>query len=116
MIATLTALLTIGSVIAVWRHSSGGGRVALAAMGALVCLQYVVGVTTLLLMVPVGLATIHQSVAILLLSAALVTLYLHRGRLRRYRLCNGHPTASGREKPLTIELHGALARWSSANS
>ena len=81
VVATLTALLTIGSVIAVWRHSAGSGRVALAAMGALVCLQYVVGVTTLLMVVPVGLATIHQSVAILLLSAALVTLYLHRGRL-----------------------------------
>ena len=79
VLATLTALLALGTVHMVWRRSAGAGRVALAAVGGVVCLQYALGVTTLLLMVPVGLATLHQSVAILLLSAALTAFYLHRG-------------------------------------
>ena len=82
LLATLTALFALGTAAAVWRWSSGHGRLALAAIAALVCLQYAVGVATLLLVVPVGLATLHQGVAILLLSAALVALYLHQGAPR----------------------------------
>jgi cytochrome c oxidase assembly protein subunit 15 len=53
----------------------------LLALGGVVCLQYALGVTTLLLVVPVGIATLHQSVAVLLLSAALIARYLHRPAL-----------------------------------
>ena len=79
VLATLTALFALATVAAVWRRSAGRGRVALGAIGMLVCAQYGLGVATLLLVVPVGLATLHQGVAILLLSSSLVTLYLHRG-------------------------------------
>lgn len=78
LLATLTGALVIGTVFYGWRRSSGIGRRALFALGGLVGLQYALGVTTLLWVVPVGLATLHQAVAILLLSAALTTLYLHR--------------------------------------
>ena len=79
LLATLTAVFALGSVLVVWRHSVGTGRRALALIAGLVGVQYVLGVATLLLVVPVSLATLHQGVAILLLSAALMTLYLHRG-------------------------------------
>ncbi len=80
LLATLTALLVTTTVIYGWRRSSGAGRRALLALGGIVALQYVLGVTTLLWVVPVALATLHQAVAILLLSAALIALYLHRNR------------------------------------
>ena len=79
LLATVTATFALATVALVWRRSAGAGRVALGAIGALVCTQYLLGVATLLMMVPVGLATLHQGVAILLLSSALVTLYLHGG-------------------------------------
>lgn len=79
LLATLTAVFALVTVAMVWRRSAGVGRVALCAIGGLVCAQYMLGVATLLMVVPVGLATLHQGVAILLLSSALVTLYLHRG-------------------------------------
>ena len=78
VLATMTALFALGVVTFAWRRSARSGRRALAAIGALVCLQYTIGVATLVLVVPVGLATLHQSVAILLLSAALVAFYLHQ--------------------------------------
>ncbi|MDT7952266.1 MAG: COX15/CtaA family protein [Acetobacteraceae bacterium] len=79
LLATVTAILALGTAAALWRSSAGSGRRALAAIAVLVCVQYTLGVATLLLVVPVPLATLHQSVAILLLSAALTALYLHRG-------------------------------------
>lgn len=81
LLATVTALLALGTAAYAWPRSAGAGRLALAAIAGLVCLQYTLGVTTLLLVVPVGLATLHQGVAILLLSAALVSFYLHRGAI-----------------------------------
>jgi heme a synthase len=41
--------------------------------------QYALGVATLLLVVPVGLAAAHQATAVLLLTAALTTLHAVRG-------------------------------------
>ena len=79
LLATLTALFALATVMAVWPRSGRTGRPALAAIATLVCLQYGIGVATLLLVVPVSLATLHQGMAILLLSATLVALYLHRG-------------------------------------
>ena len=83
LLATLTALFALVTVGILWRRSAGAGRWALAAIGGLVCVQYTLGVATLLLVVPVSLATLHQSVAILLLSAALAALYFHRGTAAR---------------------------------
>ena len=80
LLATATAILILATVAFAWRRSAGLGRRALAALGLLVGLQYALGVATLLLVVPTPLATMHQSVAILLLSAALTAFYLHGGK------------------------------------
>jgi cytochrome c oxidase assembly protein subunit 15 len=42
--------------------------------------QYALGIATLLHMVPVGLGTLHQTVAVLVLTAALVALDRLRSR------------------------------------
>ena len=80
LLATATAVLTLATVAYGWRFSAGSGRAALLALGGLVMVQYGLGVTTLLLVVPVPVATLHQGVAVLLLSAALISLYLHKNR------------------------------------
>ncbi len=80
LLATATALFALATVAIVWPRSRGAGRAALAAVAGLVCTQYALGVATLIHVVPVGLATLHQSVAILLLSAALVARHLHGAR------------------------------------
>ena len=56
-----------------------GPRDAMLALGVVVLVQYALGVATLLLVVPVDLATLHQVVAVLLLSAALIALHSLRG-------------------------------------
>lgn len=75
LLATLTLLLALATVAASWRLSPGRAFAVLALVG----LQYGLGVATLLLVVPVSLAVVHQSTAVLLLTAVLVL----RHRLRR---------------------------------
>jgi len=53
-------------------------RRALAALIGLIATQYALGVTTLLLVVPVALAVAHQAVAVLVLTAALAALHALR--------------------------------------
>ena len=48
------------------------------ALGSLAACQYVLGVATLLLVVPVALAAMHQAVATLLLTASVVLLHTIR--------------------------------------
>ncbi len=78
LLATLTTLVVLATVIAGLRTAAGATRSALLALAAVVVLQYALGVATLLLVVPVSLATLHQFVAVLLLSAALVALHTQR--------------------------------------
>jgi len=52
------------------------------ALGAAVLVQYALGMTTLLLVVPPVLGTLHQGVAMILLACALVTLHGLRGARR----------------------------------
>ena len=79
LLATVTALLTLATVAyGLTRVRPGSGRAPLIALGLVMLLQYGLGVATLLSVVPVGLATLHQGTAILLLTAALIGLYLHR--------------------------------------
>ncbi len=79
LLATVTALLALATVgYGLTRIRPAGGRAALIALGLLVLVQYGLGVTTLLSVVPVALATLHQATAILLLTSALVGLYVHR--------------------------------------
>jgi cytochrome c oxidase assembly protein subunit 15 len=75
LLATTTALAVLATVA--W----GSGRVgprprrALFVLGAAVVVQFGLGIATLLLVVPPGLATLHQVMAVMLLSAALVALH-----------------------------------------
>jgi cytochrome c oxidase assembly protein subunit 15 len=78
LIATLTALIVTGTAIAGLRSRASAVRGAAAALGVLVLVQYALGVTTLLWVVQVALGTAHQAVAVLLLTAALTTLYFAR--------------------------------------
>jgi cytochrome c oxidase assembly protein subunit 15 len=80
LLATLTALacLTLAGVM-VGRKSLRRMRLRALALGAAVLAQYALGVTTLLLVVPVGFAAAHQAMAVLLLTAILVVLHGLRG-------------------------------------
>ncbi len=80
LLATLTALSSPPRACraAAAPAASGPGRAA--CMGAGVLAQYSLGVATLLWVVPVGLATAHQAVAILLLTATLATMHVQRYR------------------------------------
>jgi cytochrome c oxidase assembly protein subunit 15 len=79
LLATVTALLALACVAAgAAADLPRGARAALAVLGAAVAAQYALGVATLLLVVPVGLAVAHQAVAVLVLTAALVTLHALR--------------------------------------
>jgi cytochrome c oxidase assembly protein subunit 15 len=82
LLATATAIATL--IAAIWGTSTRlqlppGPRDAMLALGATVLVQYALGVATLLLVVPVDLAVLHQVVAVLLLSAALIALHSLRG-------------------------------------
>lgn len=79
VLATATALLVLATVwLGLRSPLPRPVRRAVLAMGGAVLLQYVLGVGTLLWVVPVALATAHQATAVLLLTAALVTLHLDR--------------------------------------
>lgn len=76
LLATATALLAAAAVVAGLRTPlPRGTRAAVLALGGAVAVQYALGVATLLLVVPVALATLHQATAVLVLTAALVALH-----------------------------------------
>ncbi len=79
LLATLTLLAVLALVGLGWRDARGPRlRGGLVALGLVVMLQYGLGVATLLWVVPVGLATLHQVTAALLLSACLLCLHAAR--------------------------------------
>ncbi len=78
VLASLTALTVVATVAVGLRGGPGPARVAVAWLGVAVLTQYALGVATLLWVVPVPLAVAHQTVAVLLLTTALVTAYLTR--------------------------------------
>jgi cytochrome c oxidase assembly protein subunit 15 len=79
LLATLTVLTAACTlVIGFGGQPSFASRRALAAFGIAVLVQYLIGVTTLLLVVPVGLAAMHQTVGTLVLTAAIVLLHTAR--------------------------------------
>ena len=85
VVATLTAL-TIGLTLLVGLRSrlGKGAHDALMLLGWVVLTQYALGVTTLLLVVPVWAGTMHQTMAALLLTVSLVVLHsLRRPRHAR---------------------------------
>ena len=80
LLATATALLAVATVVAgLLRAPPPPLRKALAALGVMVCVQYALGIATLLHAAPPALATVHQAGAVLLLTAAVVALHAARG-------------------------------------
>lgn len=79
----LHRILAIGTLVlaaATWlRHRAhsldGGARIAFHAMLAAVVLQVVLGISTLMLQVPVALGTLHQGMAVLVLGAVIAADY-----------------------------------------
>jgi cytochrome c oxidase assembly protein subunit 15 len=83
LLATLTVLVTAGTlVVGFLTPTPLDVRLPLAALGLTAAAQYGLGIATLLLVVPVGMAAAHQANAVLLLTAAVVLLHA----LRRPRL------------------------------
>ena len=79
LLATVTALLASATLIVGLRGGAAGRlRTALLALGLAVLGQYALGVATLLWVVPVALGTMHQAMAVLVLTATLAA--LHAGR------------------------------------
>jgi cytochrome c oxidase assembly protein subunit 15 len=73
VLATVTLGLVVITALTAWR--SGLPRaLPVVLLTAVVC-QYLLGVTTLLLVVPVPVATLHQFSAVMLLTAVLVALH-----------------------------------------
>ena len=78
LLATLTALTAAGAVAVGSVYAHGRVRIAALALGGAVALQYLLGVLTLLWVVPVPLAVAHQAVAVLVLTASMVLLHTLR--------------------------------------
>jgi len=79
VLATITACLAAACLaLGLSGPLPAGPRAAVIGLGSAVAVQYALGVATLLLVVPVGLAVAHQAVAVLVLTAALVTLHALR--------------------------------------
>jgi cytochrome c oxidase assembly protein subunit 15 len=76
LLASLTVLAVLASVAWGAARARPPARRALLALGGAVLAQYALGIATLLAVVPVGLATAHQMLAVLVLTAALVALHL----------------------------------------
>ncbi len=81
LLATLTAILV--SVLATIGWRSGLSRPLMACLAAAVAVQYALGVTTLLLVVPVPVATMHQCGAVVLLTVVLVLVHSLAAEPRR---------------------------------
>jgi len=76
LLASLTAIATATALaVGLSGPAPRTPRLSLLALAGMVALQYGLGVATLLGVVPVGLATAHQGVAVLVLTAALVALH-----------------------------------------
>ena len=81
----LLAMMTAGAVLLLWATGWRAAlprqaRLALHALLAAAALQVALGISTLLLVVPIPLAAMHQAGAVLLLTAALVLRYRLRPR------------------------------------
>ncbi|MGD1877127.1 MAG: COX15/CtaA family protein [Kiloniellaceae bacterium] len=81
----LLAVTTVALAIGLWlwslnRNFAPGAQIGFAALAILALIQLALGITTLLLVVPVTLGALHQAGAILVLTAVLWTLYHLRPR------------------------------------
>ena len=87
MLATLTLVLALASLVAGWGCAA---RPVLLGLAGTVVVQYGLGIATLVHVVPVSLGTLHQTMAVLVLTAALVSL----DRLRAVRAPRSWPATS----------------------
>jgi cytochrome c oxidase assembly protein subunit 15 len=81
LLAVTTVILAF--VLWVWslsRDLAPSAQVGFAALAILALIQLALGITTLLLVVPVTLGALHQAGAVLVLTATIWTLYHLRGR------------------------------------
>lgn len=79
LLATLAGIAALAAAAWGWRALPAGyARAAVLALGGTVALQYVLGVATLLMVVPVWLGTLHQAMAVGVLTASLVALHALR--------------------------------------
>jgi heme a synthase len=79
LLSTLTVLAVFATLIVGFAaHPPRASRLALLALLGTALVQYLLGVATLLLVVPIALATLHQAGAALLLTAAIVLLHTNR--------------------------------------
>ncbi len=85
----LLALVSVAAVTAFWTvarpRAPAGARLALDALGVMVLVQAGLGIATLLLRVPVGLAALHQAGAVVLFTLALTTFHAMAGAGRASR-------------------------------
>jgi cytochrome c oxidase assembly protein subunit 15 len=81
LFATVTLICVSALAAIVWR--SGLPRPLALCLAAAVMGQYLLGVTTLLLVVPVPVAVLHQTGAVLLLTVMLVVVHRLSGAARR---------------------------------
>jgi cytochrome c oxidase assembly protein subunit 15 len=77
LLATATLVLALVTLLAGWRSAA---RPVLLGLAGTVGVQYALGIATLVHVVPVGLGTLHQAMAVVVLTAALVALDRLRGR------------------------------------
>jgi cytochrome c oxidase assembly protein subunit 15 len=79
LLATLAGLCAAGAVWAALRRlPAGGPRNAVFGFGLAVVAQYGLGILTLVHVVPVGLGTLHQAMAVVVLGAGLLALHALR--------------------------------------
>jgi heme a synthase len=83
LLATVTLVLVSATAIAGWR--TGLRRPLAVCLGTAVLCQYGLGVTSLLLVVPVSVAVLHQFGAVSLLTVMLVVLHARSGITRSSR-------------------------------
>jgi cytochrome c oxidase assembly protein subunit 15 len=76
LLATLCLLAALAAAVVAWRRLPAGfARAAVVVFAGAVALQYGLGVLTLVHVVPVWLGTLHQTVAVGVLAAALVAIH-----------------------------------------
>jgi cytochrome c oxidase assembly protein subunit 15 len=79
LLATATLAAAVWAAVVAWRGLPRGRiRGAVMGLAIAVALQYALGVATLLAVVPVWLGTLHQAVAVLVLTGALLALHALR--------------------------------------
>ncbi|WP_207539784.1 COX15/CtaA family protein [Sabulicella rubraurantiaca] len=79
ILATLTLLAAFGAALAAWRRLPvGAARRAVLGFAGAIGAQYVLGIATLVHVVPVSLGTLHQAVAVVVLATGLLALHTLR--------------------------------------